>query len=126
SRIPLRSVPHGHVSPENRGAMTYGSFLTCGAPIDSDSKVSAPEPLAGGRGPGSAGPLREQAGSLSGLDVDRAGLAATIGFQLIGNALVGLERLEASLLHRTDMDESILAAVFGLDETIALGQIEEF
>src|SRR3954465_4157580 len=75
---------------------------------------------------------RERAGgslpdprSSGALDVDRAGPAALIGLELVGDAVVLFQRVQAGLLDRADMDEGILAAILGRDEAVALLGIEE-
>src|SRR5262245_41284816 len=55
---------------------------------------------------------------LRGLDINRAGLTPTIRFQVVGNTLVGLQRLQAGLFHRADVDEGILAAILRLNKTV--------
>src|SRR5688572_18152002 len=60
------------------------------------------------------------------LDVDGAGLAALVGLEVVGDALVLGEAAQAGALERADMDERVLAAVLGGDETVSLLDIEEF
>src|SRR4051812_20024373 len=68
-----------------------------------------------------ARPSRGGTGSGSGgLDVDRAGLAAAVGLELVGHALVALERAETGALDGADVDEGVVAAALGCDEAIAL------
>src|SRR6478609_8013172 len=64
--------------------------------------------------------------SLRGLEVDSAGAAVASGFELVLNALVLLQRHHAGAFDRADMDEGVVAAIFGADETIALIVVEEF
>ena len=52
-------------------------------------------------------------------ELDRAGLAALVGLQLVGDALVLDEAVHAGLLDRADMDEGVVAAVLGRDEAKA-------
>lgn len=61
-----------------------------------------------------------------GLEVDRAGLAALVGLEVVANALVGGEAGQPGALERADMDERVLAAVLGRDEAVALLGVEEF
>src|SRR4051812_24916225 len=60
------------------------------------------------------------------LEVDGAGLAAAVGLELVGDALVAVERLEPGRLHGGDVDEGVAAAGLGLDEAVALVGVEEF
>ena len=63
---------------------------------------------------------------LRAFEVYRAGLAATVLFKVIGNLLVLIQRVHASGLYSGDMDESVIAATFRCDETIAFVGVEEF
>jgi len=52
------------------------------------------------------------------------GLLATLADHLVANLLPLIQRAETGPLHRRDVNEHILAAVIGLDETEALLRIE--
>src|SRR5438309_11936856 len=60
------------------------------------------------------------------LEIDRAGLAAAVGLELVRNALVAIERAHAGLLDGGDVDERVGPAALGRDEAIALVGVEEF
>src|SRR5207237_9055163 len=60
------------------------------------------------------------------LQVDRAGAAALVGLELVGDALVLVEAVHPGLLDRADMDEGVLAAILGRDEAVALLGVEKF
>src|SRR5258708_35305868 len=60
------------------------------------------------------------------LQVDRAGLAALIGLELVGDAIVLVQGAHAGLLDRADINEGIVAATFGRDETVARLGVEKF
>ena len=60
-----------------------------------------------------------------GLEVDGAGLAATVLLQLVADALLLVERGHAGLFDGADVDEGVVAAVFRLDEAVALVEIEK-
>ena len=51
---------------------------------------------------------------------------AAILLQLVGEALAFVEAVQLGPLNRGDVDEHVLAAIFRLDETIALGGVEPF
>jgi hypothetical protein len=59
-------------------------------------------------------------------EIDGGLLAATIGLDLVAQPLVLLKRHHAGALHGADVDEAVIAAIVGLDETKALVGIEEF
>src|SRR5687768_878808 len=63
---------------------------------------------------------------LGGLDVDGAGLAAAVGLEVVGDALVAVEGLHPGGLDGADMDEGVVAAAVRLDEAIAFVGVEEF
>ena len=63
---------------------------------------------------------------LVGLEVDGAGLAARVGLEVVADPLVLVERGQAGALDGADMDERVLAAVLGRNETETLLGIEEF
>src|SRR5687767_9670824 len=60
-----------------------------------------------------------------GLEVDGAGLAALVGLEVVADPLVLVERGQAGALDGADMDERVLAAVLGRNETETLLGIEE-
>ena len=63
---------------------------------------------------------------LGGLEADGRGLAPTIGFQFVRDALVLIERAHAGAFDGRNVDEGIAAAVFRRDEAITLVIVEEF
>ena len=78
------------------------------------------------RAPRCRGALSRECAFLRGLQVAGAGLAAIVGFELVADALVLIERAHAGLFDRADVYEGIAPAAFRLDEAIALVDIEEF
>src|SRR3546814_9616946 len=60
------------------------------------------------------------------LQVDRRGLTSAVGFELVGDALVLIERAHPGALDRRDMHEGVRPARFGRDEAVALVGVEEF
>jgi hypothetical protein len=58
--------------------------------------------------------------------IDGAHLAPAILFEIVGHALVFVEPGQARTLHRTDVNERVASAAFGLDESITLGCVEKF
>ena len=53
-------------------------------------------------------------------------LATTVGFDLVAQTLFLVQRRHASAFYRGDMDEAVIAAVFGRNEAIAFVGVEEF
>src|SRR5689334_23043354 len=51
-------------------------------------------------------------------------LAAAVGHDLVRDDLALIERAQTGALHGGDVDEDVLAAALGLDESIALGRVE--
>src|SRR6478735_4258143 len=74
-------------------------------------------------GDGASRPLPERSGVLQ---VDGAGLAALVLLEIVGHALLLIERAHAGLLDRADVNEGVVAAALGRDEAEALVGIEEF
>jgi hypothetical protein len=64
--------------------------------------------------------------NLGSCEVHSRSLAALIGFQIIRNALILIERAHTSALNSRDMHECIAAAAFRRNKAIALVGIEEF
>src|SRR3954464_3388746 len=60
------------------------------------------------------------------LEVDGAGLAALVLLDVVGDALVLLQRAHSGPLHGRDMDERVVSAAIRLNEAIALGFVEKF
>src|SRR5690606_38614669 len=60
------------------------------------------------------------------LQIDRAGLAALVVLELVRQALLLIERAHPGGLHGRHVDESVVAASFIGDETVALGVVEKF
>ena len=59
------------------------------------------------------------------LDVEILGrFLAAVGNDLVRDNLSFVERGQSGALHGGDVDEHVLAAALGLDESIALGRIE--
>src|ERR1700722_15136603 len=58
-----------------------------------------------------------------GLQVDRGGLAAFV-LQLVAELLAFVQAAQARALDRGDVHEHILAAIFGLDESIPFRGVE--
>src|SRR5687767_2484777 len=59
------------------------------------------------------------------LEVDRAGLAALIALEVVGKALLLVERAHPGGLNGRHVDESVIAAGFIGDEAITLGVVEK-
>ena len=64
--------------------------------------------------------------SIGAAQIDCRFLAITAGLDVIGHALVLVQRAEASSLHGRDVDEAVLSAIFRLNEAIALVFVKEF
>ena len=62
--------------------------------------------------------------ALRGLEIDRRGLALLAAFELIADLLAFDQVAQPRTLDGGDMDEHVLRAVFGLDESIALLRIK--
>src|SRR4051794_4578605 len=77
--------------------------------------------------PGRCLGLRRSLGWLFGrLQVDGAGLAPLVLLDVVGDALVLLQRAHSGPLHRGNMDERVISAAVRLNEAIALGFVEKF
>src|SRR4051812_47106386 len=61
-----------------------------------------------------------------GLDVHGLQFAALVLLEVVGDALVLAQSAHSGALHGGDVNERVLAALVGLDETIALVLIEKF
>src|SRR5690606_36238688 len=60
------------------------------------------------------------------LEVYGRNLAVAAGFEVVGDALVLVQRVHARGLDRSDVDEAVARAVFIFDEAITLVAVEEF
>src|SRR3546814_14768699 len=59
------------------------------------------------------------------LQVDRRGLTSAVGFELVGDALVLIQRAPPGAPVRRDTHEGVRPARFGRDEAVALGGVED-
>src|SRR5271169_6236563 len=73
---------------------------------------------------GSEGDNRGWPSGVRGLEIDRRGLALLAAFELIADPLAFDQVAQLRTLDGGDMDEHVLRAVFGLDESIALLRIK--
>src|SRR3569623_771948 len=83
----------------------------------SPDRAGSPPPAAPGAGDGWCSGSRE---------VGRGFLAIAADFDFVGHALIALQRLHSSGLNRGDVNEAVLAAVFGSNEAVAFVGVEEF
>src|SRR3546814_5650757 len=61
-----------------------------------------------------------------GLQVYRRSLAIPANFDFVGDPLILFEREHTGSLHGRDVDEAVLAAVFGSNEAVTLVGVDEF
>src|SRR5436305_754541 len=91
-------------------------------------KLPGSPPEGGSRGPSAPRPCgRARSGAGSGrLEIDRAGLAAAVRLELVGDALVAIEGAHSGALDGADVHERVGPAALGRDEAVALVGVEEF
>src|SRR5687767_12343780 len=68
---------------------------------------------------------KDRVGGLGVLEIDRAGLAALVVLELVGQTLLLLERVHSGGLDGRHVDEGIIAPGFVGDEAVTLGVVEK-